>query len=255
MMTDVALTVAQLHPQQLPWWTQMGDLLEDAQDGFAVLDWSMRVVLWNRAASLLTGTSASEMVGYGCEITDNVLTVDLSHRPAAAAPRAPVTGGRDVHLYDLRIKTRGGRFNVVNVAVTLVPMRCDKAYAFLHLAPRAASRQATTSGGIPVALTDRESQILALLAAGKTAKPIATELSVSLPTVRTHVRHILRKLGVHSCLEAAVWFLRARESGNGAMAPGFDVAGSNHLVANGTGYWEDNVDTAQTPPSNSPTFV
>ena len=102
---------------------------------------------------------------------------------------------------------------------------------------------------MPVALTERESQILALLAGGKTAKPIATQLSVSLPTVRTHIRHILRKLGVHSCLEAAVWFLRARESAAGAMVPGFDVAGANHLAADAAGYWVDTVDAAQIRPA------
>jgi DNA-binding CsgD family transcriptional regulator len=58
-------------------------------------------------------------------------------------------------------------------------------------------------------LTRREHQVLTLLAAGKTAKPIATELSVSLTTVRTHIQHILAKLGVHSCLEAVVCLLQA----------------------------------------------
>lgn len=256
MMTDVALTLPQVPVQNLPWWTQMGDMFEGAQDGFGVLDWSLRVVLWNRAASLLTGTSASETVGYACDISDHLITVDLS-RPAAPTNGAPAAGGREVQLYDLRIKTRGGRFNVANVVATLIPVRCEKAYAFLHLAPRMIAPGAGAPAGdsLPVALTERESQILALLAGGKTAKPIAAQLSVSLPTVRTHIRHILRKLGVHSCLEAAVWFLRARESAGGAMAPGFDGAGTNHLAADAAGYWVDNVDAAQTPPSNSPTFV
>jgi DNA-binding NarL/FixJ family response regulator len=61
-----------------------------------------------------------------------------------------------------------------------------------------------------LALTPREREILRLLAAGKTAKPIATELKVSLPTVRTHIQNLLRKLEVHSCLEAVVCFLRGR---------------------------------------------
>jgi DNA-binding CsgD family transcriptional regulator len=62
----------------------------------------------------------------------------------------------------------------------------------------------------PLALTPREREILRLLAAGKTAKPIATELAVSLPTVRTHIQNLLCKLEVHSCLEAVVWYFRGR---------------------------------------------
>jgi DNA-binding NarL/FixJ family response regulator len=59
-----------------------------------------------------------------------------------------------------------------------------------------------------LALTSREREILRLLAAGKTAKPIATELGVSLPTVRTHIQNLLCKLEVSSCLEAVVWYFR-----------------------------------------------
>jgi hypothetical protein len=40
--------------------------------------------------------------------------------------------------------------------------------------------------------------------------PIATELGVSLPTVRTHIQNLLCKLAVHSCLDAVVCFLRGR---------------------------------------------
>jgi DNA-binding CsgD family transcriptional regulator len=256
MIPDVALTLPPLHLQPVPWWTQMGDLLEGAQDGFGLLDWSLRVVMWNRAASILTGASAADTIGYGCDITGNLITVDLSHPPEAPAAGAGVASRPGPHLYDLRIKTRGGRYTVVNVVATVVPVRCDGVYAFVHLSPRPSSSSPIASAvdGLPVALTERETQILALLAGGKTAKPIATQLAVSLPTVRTHIRHILRKLGVHSCLEAAVWFLRARQGAAGAIVPGFDVAGAGHLAPDAA-YWVENVDGAQSPPSNSPTFV
>ncbi len=47
-------------------------------------------------------------------------------------------------------------------------------------------------------LTPREAEVLALLGRGRTAAYIAETLSVSLPTVRTHIQHIYRKLGVGS---------------------------------------------------------
>lgn len=52
-------------------------------------------------------------------------------------------------------------------------------------------------------LTARESEVLDLLMSGSSAQAIAARLVVSLPTVRTHIRTILHKLGVSSQLAAA----------------------------------------------------
>jgi DNA-binding NarL/FixJ family response regulator len=51
-------------------------------------------------------------------------------------------------------------------------------------------------------LTDRERQILGLLAEGRRNDDIASSLFISPQTVQTHVRNLLGKLGVHSKLEA-----------------------------------------------------
>ncbi len=51
-------------------------------------------------------------------------------------------------------------------------------------------------------LTDREAEILQYLVAGFERARIATDLELSPNTVRTHVGNILRKLEVHSTLEA-----------------------------------------------------
>jgi two-component system, NarL family, nitrate/nitrite response regulator NarL len=53
-------------------------------------------------------------------------------------------------------------------------------------------------------LTPRESEILGLLAEGQSNKVIARNLGISDGTVKLHVKAILRKLGVHSRVEAAV---------------------------------------------------
>lgn len=52
-------------------------------------------------------------------------------------------------------------------------------------------------------LTTRESEVLRLMADGWRNREIATELSVTLNTVESHVRHILGKLQVRSRTEAA----------------------------------------------------
>lgn len=53
-------------------------------------------------------------------------------------------------------------------------------------------------------LTPRESEILGLLAEGQSNKVIARNLGISDGTVKLHVKAILRKLNIHSRVEAAV---------------------------------------------------
>ena len=62
-------------------------------------------------------------------------------------------------------------------------------------------------------LTDQESRILDLIAQGKSNKPIARELNIAEGTVKVHVKHLLRKLNLHSRLEAAVWAVDRRRGG------------------------------------------
>lgn len=57
-------------------------------------------------------------------------------------------------------------------------------------------------------LTARENEILGLLAQGYRYREIAERLSISLDTVRTHIRHIYEKLQVRSRTEAAVRYLK-----------------------------------------------
>jgi DNA-binding NarL/FixJ family response regulator len=73
-------------------------------------------------------------------------------------------------------------------------------------------RPATDSGPI-TELTQREREILELLAKGYANKEIASRLDANLETVRVHVRHIYEKLHVHSRTEAAARYLGSGERG------------------------------------------
>lgn len=57
-------------------------------------------------------------------------------------------------------------------------------------------------------LTSREREILSCLAQGKSGPEIAAELNIAPLTVRTHIRNIFEKFGVHSRLEAVSYALR-----------------------------------------------
>ena len=75
-------------------------------------------------------------------------------------------------------------------------------------APR--SRAAGAAPGLAEPLTDRELEVLRLLAAGKSNQRIAHDLVVALDTVKKHVTHVLGKLGAANRTEAVA---RARQFG------------------------------------------
>ena len=64
------------------------------------------------------------------------------------------------------------------------------------------------SGDVEVPLTQRESEVLRQLALGLTNKEIAQALGISYETVKEHVQHVLRKIGVTDRTQAAVWAVR-----------------------------------------------
>jgi LuxR family maltose regulon positive regulatory protein len=72
------------------------------------------------------------------------------------------------------------------------------------------SRRAAALPGMAEPLTDRELEVLQLLAAGRSNQRIAHELVVALDTVKKHVTHILGKLGAANRTEAVA---RARQLG------------------------------------------
>ena len=77
---------------------------------------------------------------------------------------------------------------------------------FTNLAKRAEERQSVPTPR----LTDRELEVLELVAQGLTNKDIAVELYISENTVKNHVRNILEKLHLHSRMEAVVYAVREK---------------------------------------------
>jgi DNA-binding NarL/FixJ family response regulator len=77
----------------------------------------------------------------------------------------------------------------------------------VHLDPKAAARlvREVRAPESPQALTERETDVLRLLAAGKANKEIAAALSIGEQTVKTHVSNILGKLGIQSRTQAALY--------------------------------------------------
>lgn len=72
--------------------------------------------------------------------------------------------------------------------------------------PSVASKLAGRLGGPD--LTEREKEVLYLMAGGKSNKEIGTELRIAEGTVKLHVNHVLRKLGVSGRTEAVTTALQ-----------------------------------------------
>ncbi|GAA5156842.1 hypothetical protein GCM10023321_33520 [Pseudonocardia eucalypti] len=78
----------------------------------------------------------------------------------------------------------------------------------------------TGSGEGSATLTRREVEVLRLMAAGDTNGRIARRLVISEGTVKSHVKHILRKLGAANRAEAVSRWLGMEHQRNGAVGPG-----------------------------------
>lgn len=65
-----------------------------------------------------------------------------------------------------------------------------------------------STANIDIPLTQRETEVLRHLAHGMTNKEIAQALKISYETVKEHVQHILRKIGVTDRTQAAVWAVK-----------------------------------------------
>lgn len=59
-------------------------------------------------------------------------------------------------------------------------------------------------------LTDREKQVLQLLAEGKTNKEVATDLSLGVSTVETHRMNLMKKLGLRNTAELVLYAVRKK---------------------------------------------
>ncbi|MEU0478606.1 response regulator transcription factor [Streptosporangium sp. NPDC006013] len=84
------------------------------------------------------------------------------------------------------------------------------------LAPEAAEAMLSLSGSVPATpegrrvapLTEREREVLALIASGRSNREIARQLTVAEKTVKTHVSNVLMKLGVQDRTQAALYAVR-----------------------------------------------
>lgn len=234
--------------------TAIQDLLFTATDGAMAMDGNGKILLWNSSAQRILGFSKAEAEGKIC------FTLCQGEDPAGnpycfqgCAAMNSVRRGRCPENFDMKVITKSGDEVWINVTTlfranptkrpdTVIihlfkPIQPSSVH-FERLTERleAVLRSVEEKASIPrdgtkpvhsssrlSSLTKREREILSHLAKGLVPKEIALSTKLSTATVRTYVQRILKKLRVHSTLEAvltAVGQLRSRDpilNGNGEI--------------------------------------
>jgi PAS domain S-box-containing protein len=138
----------------------------------------------------------------------NFLPADVRERVKAQFARKVVGGSSTV--YQLAVLDLDGRR--VELSVRSAPLRADgrEIVGIFGVAVPAGVPEAAEPPAGEVRLTPRQAEVLRLLAQGLNTDAIAVRLGVALETARNHIRAVLKRLGVHSRLEAVV---EARQRG------------------------------------------
>jgi DNA-binding CsgD family transcriptional regulator len=171
-------------------------------DPLFVLDKQLRIVSWNAAAAELTGVAADAAVGNPCwSVLEGVAEDGAVVCHAGCSLAREAFKRRVASSQSLLVQTASGRRRVT---VSTIAAGAPGATQLLHLLLPAPDAPPASPAPELERLTPRQREVLELLGAGADARQIAATLHITIATVRTHIRHILRALGVHTQLAAVV---------------------------------------------------
>ncbi len=179
-----------------------------------VTDGAGRIVAWNRPAEELLGYQASAVRGKPLHEVLQSRDIFGNRISCECAVRETLRRGEEVRRHVISV-TSGSGESLKIVLVVRPPEPGSRRAHVYDVRPDARRQQGDrrSSDRSPVraslgTLTPCELKVLKLMAAGKRAQDVATSLGVSLTTVRNHIQHVFRKLGVHTQGEAISIALR-----------------------------------------------
>lgn len=206
---------------------EIKQLVDSTADPAFAVNGLHSIEFWNKSAEEFFGIKSKEAIGKGCSLIiegydecGKFCTQDCSVIQAS-------NDGKGVRNFDLQVKTvQGMKWCNISILVAsddkaisphtihiLRPIDVSKRLEVLvrdfvmnetSLTAEQA-KELTASTRTPARetkLTDRELEVIKLLAKGNTTNTIAEKLFISRTTVNNHVQHILKKLNAHTRLEA-----------------------------------------------------
>lgn len=165
------------------------------------------IVFWNQAAEKSFGFPSAKALGKKCW---NLLSGEDSYGNRYCCRHCPIMemGARHepIHSFQSNFKTASDKTEQFNVSCLTVIDGHDNEM-LLHICHPEETLVEFEEHHIadkdqPGELSQREHEILALLADRVRTKDIATTLGISIRTVRTHIQHLMYKLHVHKRKEA-----------------------------------------------------
>ena len=190
-----------------------------------------RIVFWNRSVQGILGYSEDEAVGSSCGDLLQGCDANGNRYCSAICPVTQMAARSEVvRHFDLRLRAKDGRGVVVEVSILTFTLEPPDRYVLAHIlkpseraaapppspaadaAPPRAPLMAVRSSADARArrLTEREVEVLGMLAAGHPTPEIASRLHISTLTARNHIQNILDKLEVHSKAQAVAFAFQKR---------------------------------------------
>ena len=198
--------------------------VEHSPDAVFLTDRHNHIVAWNDSAEALLGYSAQEAVGASCATLMGGCDAWGNRYCSDSCPLVGMAGrGEVVRHFDLRFTAKDHHPVLAEVDILQLAAPPPHHFYLMHIlkpsdwalsangndagaAPRAAMQSARESPDARARrLSQREVEILGLIAAGRTTPEIADFLHISALTVRNHTQKILDKLEVHSKAEAVAF--------------------------------------------------
>ncbi|MBI4201275.1 MAG: PAS domain S-box protein [Chloroflexi bacterium] len=208
------------------------EVIGNTPDGVFAVDESHQIVLWNGGAQRILGYSSDEVLGRPCH--EVIAGRDAEGNPVCQLGCADLLlarAGMLIPSRDTLTMTKDGKEVWVNVTNIPVPSEFGGLSTVLHIFREVTARKhmeqlverlsvfmeqlAASQIAQPILFRDpppprdllssRERQVLRLLANGANAATIGAALTITPSTARKHIQNLLKKLKVHSSLEAVVY--------------------------------------------------
>lgn len=174
----------------------------DTADALFAADLDRRIAAWSPSAERFFGLAAAEAIGRPCH--EVVGSLDAVACGSGCRPVLEARRGRTIAHPDFVGRDAHGRSLHLRATVLRTTQSGAQPPLLVHLVRPCAAAGATHEDVPPLVspLSPRETEVLRLLAAGRSTREIAESFTISPVTARNHVLNVERKLGAHSRVAA-----------------------------------------------------